>query len=80
MVQIPFLKLTVNRVVFEEVHQIVDSHEGVVDGHNLSLASVLSEGRSESKTTDSSESVDSKLDNRHGCVMGCGCFSKLNYK
>ena len=58
-----------DRVVSEEVHEIIDIHERVVNGHNLSLVGVLGEGRAESESTNSSESVDSKSDCAHSIFV-----------
>mmetsp|Transcript_34593 Transcript_34593/g.46626 ORF Transcript_34593/g.46626 Transcript_34593/m.46626 type:complete len:343 (+) Transcript_34593:87-1115(+) len=62
---------TVGGVVFEQVHEVVDIHEGVVDVHNLSFVSVLGESRSEGEAANSTEAVDSESDVGHGlCVLG----------
>ena len=37
-------KLTVDRVVLEQVDQIIQVHEWIVNGRNSGLTSVLSEG------------------------------------
>ena len=58
-----------NGVVFEEIAKVVEVHERVVDGHNLSLVGVLSESRSEGESTDSAEAVDSESDVGHGLVL-----------
>ena len=52
------LVLTVDGVVLEEVDEVVDVHEGVVDGHDLSVfaGGCCSEG----KSSDSAEAVDSE--------------------
>ena len=55
-----------NRVVSEEVHEVVDIHEGVVDSHNLGLASVLGHGSAASESADSTEAVDSESNLGHG--------------
>ena len=54
-----------NGVILEEVDQVVEVHEGVVDGGDLSLGSVLSEGRSEGESADSAEAVDSESNLGH---------------
>ena len=52
-------------VVFEEVAKIVEIHEGIVDGHNLSLVGVGGKGGSESESSDSAEAVDSESNLGH---------------
>ena len=59
------ISLTVNRVVLEEVHKVVEIHEWVVDSCNLGLSSVRAEGGSEGESSNSSESVDSESDSGH---------------
>ena len=54
--------LTVDGVVAEEVDEVVDIHEGVVDGHDLGFSSLLSEGGAEDETTDSAETIDTHFD------------------
>ena len=49
-------------VVFEEIDQVVDVHEGVVDGHDFGLVRVLCEGRAEDETANSAESIDTHFD------------------
>ena len=55
------LYLTVDRVVLEQVHKIVDIHEGVIDGSDSGDAALVVHGRSENKSSDSSESIDTNL-------------------
>ena len=61
-----------NGVVLEEVHEVVQIHEGVVDGHNLGLASVLGEGGAAGESANSTEAVDSDSNLGHSvlCVRG----------
>lgn len=62
-----------NGVVLEEIDKVVQIHEGFVDSHNAGLGGVLSEGRSEGESSNSSESVDSESNVGHGlfeCVLG----------
>ena len=60
--------LTMDRVVFEQVHKVVNIHEGIIDSGNNSLAGVFSEGRAEDETANSAEAVDTKFSDRHRCV------------
>jgi hypothetical protein len=52
----------VDGVVLKEVHEVVNVHEGVVDGEDLGLLGVLSEARAEDEATDSAEAVDTDFD------------------
>ena len=52
-----------NRVVFEEVDQVVDIHEGVVDSSNAGIA--LSEAGAEDETTNTAESIDTHTNSAH---------------
>ena len=61
-----------NGVVLEEVAKVVEVHEGVVDGHNLSLVGVGGESRSHGESTDSAEAVDSEFNVGH-CLVKVGC-------
>ena len=60
-----FYQLTMDGVVLQQVDQIVSVHEWIVDGSNLSVASLLREGGSEDETADSTEAVDTHSDVRH---------------
>ena len=60
-------------VVLEEVDQVVQIHEWVVDGSDLGLASVLSEGRSEGESADSAEAVNSESNLGHGAESWFEC-------
>ena len=51
-----------NGVVAEQVNKIVGVHKGVVDGHDFSLACILTEGRAEDEAADSAEAVDADFD------------------
>ena len=64
-----------NGVVSEQVHQVVEIHEGVVDGHDLGLASVLGQGGAAGKSADSAEAVDSDSNLGHSVreVFLCVC-------
>jgi hypothetical protein len=66
--------LTMDRVVFEQVHKVVNIHEGIIDSGNNSLAGVFSEGRAEDETANSAEAVDTKFSDRHMCI----CVFLLN--
>ena len=57
-----FERLTVDRVVLEQVDQVIQIHEWIVDCHNSGFTSVLSERCSEGESSDSSESVDTESD------------------
>ena len=52
-----------NRVVFEEVDQVVDVHKGIVDSGNARVA--LSEAGAEDETTNTAESVDTHTNSAH---------------
>jgi hypothetical protein len=54
-----------DRVVLELVNEIVQIHEGVVDGGHLSLASVFLNCRAEGETTDAAKAIDSNSDCGH---------------
>ena len=47
-----------NWVVFEKVDQVVDSHEGIVDGHDSDVR--ISDCCSENKSPDAAKPVDTK--------------------
>lgn len=53
---------SVNRVVLELVDEVIDVHEGVVDGGDI--GGLVLEGSSEDESSDSSETVDTKSE-RH---------------
>ena len=56
-------------VVLEEVHEVVNIHEWVVDGHHLGLAGVLSESSSHGESSNSAEAVDSESDGGHSVLV-----------
>jgi len=56
------IEATVDGVVLQQVHEVVDIHEGVVDGHDAGLVGVLAESRAEDETADSTEAVDTHAD------------------
>lgn len=57
------LESAVDGVVLKVVDQIVEGHEGVVNGGDLDLGVV--EGSSENESADSAEAVDTEFDKRH---------------
>mmetsp|Transcript_36647 Transcript_36647/g.44816 ORF Transcript_36647/g.44816 Transcript_36647/m.44816 type:complete len:392 (+) Transcript_36647:104-1279(+) len=65
------LEAAVNRVVFEEIDQVVEIHEWVVDGHDAGFVSVVGESGSKSEPADSAEAVDTESDGHCGswCVL-----------
>jgi len=62
------LESAVDGVVLELVDQVVQTHEGVVDGSDFNLG--VLEGGSEGESSDSTETVDTEL-KRHGGYWGC---------
>jgi len=57
------LESAVDGVVLELIDQVIQTHEGVVDGGDFNLG--ILEGSSEGESSDSAETVDTEL-NRHG--------------
>jgi len=57
------LESTVDGVVLELINQVVQRHEGVVDGGDFDLR--VLEGGSEGESSDSTETVDTELDGHY---------------
>ena len=53
--------LTMNRVVLEEIHQILNIL-GIVDSHDLELVVGILDGLAEHKTADTTETIDTNSD------------------
>jgi len=56
---------TVSGIVFQQVDEVVDIHERIVDCHNSSLRSILSERCSSNEAADSAETIDTDSCDRH---------------
>ena len=56
-------------VVFEEVDQVVNIHEGIVNRSNTGVT--LSEAGTEDETTDTAESVNTHTNSAHFCFKFC---------
>lgn len=54
-----------DRVVAEEIDEVVKVHEGVINCHDLSILGILGEGGAENETANSAESIDTHFDVRH---------------
>lgn len=59
--RLPGWRLTMNRVILEKVHEVLNIF-AIVDGHDLELARGVLYSLSEHKTPNASKSVDSYLD------------------
>ena len=56
---------TVYRVIFKKVHKVIKWHKWIINSRNLSFTFVLKESRSENKSSDSSESIDTHSYSAH---------------
>lgn len=63
---------TVDGIVLEEVGEVIDIHEGIVNGGDHSLVLVAKEGRSEDESTNTAETVDAHSNVTHCTWCVCG--------